>query len=214
MGIDRITARRGIFLDRDGVINRNILYPDTGRFESPRTIADFHLVENAVEAMQRLQRAGYLLFLVSNQPNYALGKSDLHTLQKIHLRLKLELDAGKIAFSAFYYCLHHPRGIVPGYSGNCACRKPSPASILRAQREFHLDLANSWMIGDRSTDTECGRAAGVGTIRIADELTQQPVTDPNAGFIASGLAEAAMYLLAGMEPVMPQRAPSDRLHDR
>ena len=166
MGADERRGRRAVFLDRDGVINRNVLNPATGEYESPLTVAEFALIPGAREALLRLQEAGFLLFLVSNQPNYAKGKSSLAELDAIDAALRRELAAIGVEFAAFYYCLHHPEGVVAGYSGACICRKPSPYFLLKAIREFGLDAAESWMVGDRTTDVLCGRAAGVRTIYI------------------------------------------------
>jgi D-glycero-D-manno-heptose 1,7-bisphosphate phosphatase len=192
-------ARRAVFLDRDGVINRNIFNPQTSQYESPLAAADFYLIDGVLDALRRLQEADYLLFLVSNQPNYALGKSSLHSLGEIHLCMKSKLDREEISFSEFYYCLHHPEGIVPEYSGACRCRKPSPAFLHQAQRDFCLDLSHSWMIGDRPTDTQCGKAAGANTVRVSAECAA-PVIDRNADFIVPDLAEAVTCILA-----MPDR---------
>jgi D-glycero-D-manno-heptose 1,7-bisphosphate phosphatase len=166
MGADERRGRRAVFLDRDGVINLNVLNPATGEYEAPLTGAEFALIPGVREALLRLQEAGFLLFLVSNQPNYAKGKSSLAELDAIDAKLKRELAAMGVEFSAFYYCLHHPEGMVAGYSGACICRKPSPYFLLKAIREFGLDAAESWMVGDRTTDILCGRAAGVQTIYI------------------------------------------------
>jgi D-glycero-D-manno-heptose 1,7-bisphosphate phosphatase len=163
MGADR---RRAVFLDRDGVINRNIFNPATGAYEAPLTVADFALILRADDALRRLRDAGFLLVLVSNQPNYAKGKSTLAELEAMDAALRRELAAMQVEFAAFYYCLHHPDGDVPGYSRPCVCRKPSPYFLLRAAMELGLDLEQSWMVGDRTTDILCGRAAGVRTILI------------------------------------------------
>jgi len=161
------SSRRAVFLDRDGVINRNVLNAGTGKYESPLTENDFELIPGTLGAMRALQAAGYLLFLISNQPNYAKGKCSLSTLHSIHERLLGELAQADIRFSRFYYCFHHPHGSIAGYSRTCECRKPSPYFILRARSEFNLDdLSCSWMVGDRRTDVECGRAAGTKTILI------------------------------------------------
>jgi D-glycero-D-manno-heptose 1,7-bisphosphate phosphatase len=162
-------ARRAVFLDRDGVINRNVFNPASGEYEAPLTAADFTLAPGALEALRRLQRAGFLLFVVSNQPNYAKRKASLEELAAIDATMRRELAAAGVAFAGVYYCLHHPEGVVPEYSGPCACRKPSPYFLLRAMRDFGVEAAHSWMIGDRDTDVLCGRAAGVRTIFI-DEL--------------------------------------------
>lgn len=155
-----------IFLDRDGVINPTILNPATGRMESPLLPADFVLADGVIEALFRLRARGYPLILVSNQPNFALGKSSLEGLTAIHHKLVYELVLSGITFARFCYCLHHPKGVTPGYSGLCVCRKPSPWFLLRARDDFGFSLADSWMIGDQPSDMQCGKAAGARTIRI------------------------------------------------
>lgn len=184
---------RAVFVDRDGVINRNVLNPASGKYEAPLTAADFALAPGALEGLRRLRKAGFLLFVVSNQPNYAKGKASLEELAAIDARMQREIAAAGVEFEGVDYCLHHPEGIVPEYSGACACRKPSPYFLLRAMRVFGLDAAESWMIGDRETDILCGQAAGVRTIRISERCTGS-----NADFFAPNLAAAA-ELICGTE---------------
>lgn len=194
-------ARPAVFLDRDGVINRNIFNPASGSYEAPLTAADFALASGAVRALHQLQSAGFLLFVVSNQPNYAKGKSTLEDLVAIDQKMGRELASSGVALSGVYYCLHHPQGVVPEYSGPCACRKPSPYFLLRAIREFRLDPARSWMIGDRKTDILCGRAAGVRAIFISDSAH-----DSNADFTAANLLAAANQILATQQESSPAKA--------
>jgi D-glycero-D-manno-heptose 1,7-bisphosphate phosphatase len=78
-----VPARKAVFLDRDGVVNRNVFYPDSGEFESPRSVEAFELFPWTLEALRRLCDAGYALFIVSNQPNFAKGKSPMEPLQEI-----------------------------------------------------------------------------------------------------------------------------------
>lgn len=180
-------GKRAVFLDRDGVINRNILNPATGDHEAPLTAADFALAPGARTALQRLQRAGFLLFLVSNQPNHAKGKSSLEDLHAIDGALQKQLANIQVQFAATYYCFHHPNGEVAEYSGSCACRKPSPYFLLRASREFALDPERSWMVGDRATDVLCGQSAGLRTIRITPDGAprENPIPDMRAPDLAS-----------------------------
>lgn len=185
-------ARRGVFLDRDGVINQNIFNPASGEYEAPLTAADFIMAAGALEALRRLQSAGFLLFVASNQPNYAKGKASLEELVAIDTRMCREVAAAGIALVGVYYCLHHPEGIVAEYSGPCACRKPSPYFLLRAMREFGLNAAESWMIGDREADVTCGRAAGVRTIFIDQRRSGHGGN--KADWIAPDLAGAAEYI--------------------
>lgn len=158
-----------VFLDRDGVLNALVLNPATGKMESPLTPGDLRLLDGVVPALQKLQAAGYPLILVSNQPNYALGKTSLATLNAIHERLIAELACAGVRFTRVCYCLHHPRGITPGYFGPCLCRKPSPWFLLQARDDFGLSLAESWMIGDQPADMLCAKAAGVRSIGIGHE---------------------------------------------
>jgi len=190
-------VKAAVFLDRDGVLNHNVFYADTGAFESPRVPEDFVLRQNAIEALRRLVKAEYYLFLVSNQPNVAKGKSTLDHLQRTHDKLEAALTASSIFFEEFYYCYHHPACQIPGLAGPCDCRKPSPYFLRKAEREHGIDLSHSWMIGDRASDIACGASAGVKTVRI---LPDHPCGDPRAEmprplYFAQDLFEAVNQIL-------------------
>lgn len=195
MGIHTLT--KAVFLDRDGVINRNVFYRDTGAYESPRTAADFELLPDSLASMQRLQAAGYSLFLVSNQPNVAKGKSTLAQLHEIQSKLETALDGADIHFVAFYYCYHHPDSAVPIYGGPCECRKPSPYFLQKAAVEYGVDLGHSWMVGDRLSDIECGERAGVRSILIDPDHSEVPRSPKSIepGYVASSLGEASVHIL-------------------
>jgi D-glycero-D-manno-heptose 1,7-bisphosphate phosphatase len=191
-----VNRRAAVFLDRDGVINRNVLDPETGHYGAPRTAAEFELAPGATSALLSLREAGFPLVLVSNQPNYAKGKSSLEELAGVHTRLVVELAAAGVELAAVYYCYDHPQGIVAGYSGDCACRKPSPYFLLQAREALGLSLEDCWMIGDRVTDVECGRAAGVRTIRVAeDHPAARGAREAKADFEARDLVEAVEIVL-------------------
>ena len=168
--------RAAVFLDRDGVLNRNVWNAATQAYESPLSANAFELFPDTIPSLRRLAAAGYLLFLVSNQPNYAKGKASMETLDAIHAKLMRLLDADGIEFAASYYCFHHPE-----FTGACVCRKPSPHFLLEAHRAFGVELSESWMIGDRPTDIACGRSAGTRTILIGEQ------TEERAG--ATGMAK-------------------------
>src|SRR5438094_5210946 len=116
---------KGVFLDRDGTLNALVFYGDTGEFESPRTPGDFHFLPGIVTALMALQAEGWLLFLVSNQPSYAKGKTSLSNLQAIHSCLEEHLLDHEIRLQSAYYCYHHPNGIIHEYTGPCECLKPA-----------------------------------------------------------------------------------------
>ncbi|WP_256366829.1 HAD-IIIA family hydrolase [Acidobacterium sp. S8] len=177
--------RRAVFLDRDGVLNRNVWNSATEAYESPLTPEQFELLPKVVPALKLLRDAGYLLFLVSNQPNHAKGKADMEVLEEIHRKFEMLLTAEGIVFSDYYYCFHHPN-----FTGACRCRKPSPYFLFEARDRFDVDLAQSWMIGDRVSDIACGRAAGTRTIGISP-MTQ---SQTGADCIADDLWRAAQII--------------------
>ena len=196
MGIDAVSLCPAIFLDRDGVINRNVLDTATGEYGAPLTVDRFQLAPKGIEGLLALQRAAFPLFLISNQPNYAKGKSTFEELAAIHRRLQDELDAAGVSFVDFYYCYHHPRGNVTGYSGPCECRKPSPYFLYKAKEEHGVSLEASWIIGDRASDIQCGRAAGLHTIRVLeDHPAKRRPDEVDADFEAADLADAARIIL-------------------
>lgn len=197
MGIDDVMSARAVFLDRDGVINRNVFNPATGEYESPLRPEDFVLAPGALDALKKLQDAGYLLFVVSNQPNAAKGKVTMDQLMAIHERLTVALRKANITISEFYYCYHHPQGVVPEYAVPCDCRKPSPFFLLKAREKYGIDLARSWMIGDRTTDIECGHAAGVRTVRVGeDSMLKRKSGKVKANYKAKDLGDATTIVLA------------------
>ena len=180
--------RRAVFLDRAGVRDPNVVYPDTGCYESPRTAADLVLCPGVVAALLRLRQAGFCLILVSNQPNAVKGKCSLDELHSIHTRLCSELAAGGIILDGTYYCYHHP-----DLSGPCPCRKPEPYFLKRAAGVYHLNLQSSWMIGDRPSDIECGHRAGASSIWI--DAGEGMDAREAADFTVHSLNEAAELVL-------------------
>ena len=158
---------RAVFLDRDGVINKLVYYADRDEYESPRVAADFELLPDVLDALKALRAAGWALFLVSNQPSYAKGKTTLQALYDVHDRMEALLVQSGIQFEAFYYSYTHPDGVVPQYTGESAYRKPNPGFLLQAQADYDLDMAGCWMAGDRDSDIFCGQRAGCKTAQIA-----------------------------------------------
>jgi D-glycero-D-manno-heptose 1,7-bisphosphate phosphatase len=185
-------GRKAVFLDRDGVINANVFYAETGEVEAPRTAADFTVLPGALDAMKQLANAGYLLFVVSNQPNQAKRKATAADHDAIQHKLAAALDAAGITVSEFLYCFHHPKGVEPALSGPCDCRKPLPYFLNQARDAHGLDIAQSWMVGDRDTDIQCGQAAGARTIYIAENAKNAAGAD----HVAASLRLAGDIILA------------------
>lgn len=199
--------QRAVFLDRDGVLNANVFYRDTGAWEAPRRVEDFHLLAGVAPALKSLRAAGFVLVLVSNQPNEALGKSTRAELREVHEAMASEFERHGIRFLEYCYCPHHPRALVAELGGICRCRKPSPYWLFRAGSRYGIDLWASWMIGDRATDTACGAAAGVRSIRIGHGAER----DGNAVWQAGSLAEAASFVLGAGDGTRPMPGLLERL---
>jgi D-glycero-D-manno-heptose 1,7-bisphosphate phosphatase len=145
-------ARRAVFLDRDGTIIRDADYlTEIGQLE---------ILPRVPEALRLLRKAGFLLLVVTNQSAIARGWLTEEGLAAIHAELNRRLQARGASVDAFYYCPHLPEGTVPAYARTCDCRKPAPGLIERAAREWHVDPARSYAIGDSERDAEAGRRAG------------------------------------------------------
>ena len=142
-----------IFFDRDGVLNIDHGY--TYRSE------EFEWVVGAKKAIQHFNQQGYYVFVVTNQSGIARGFYTEEEVQKLHAFMNKELSEEGAHINAFYYCPHHMEGIVPKYTMACQCRKPMPGMLLQAIEEWRIDPATSLMIGDRPSDIEAAKAAGI-----------------------------------------------------
>ena len=181
--------KKAVFFDRDGVINKpvyNNLYEEYGPPYKPE---DFELYPGVIEALKLAEEAGYYLFIVSNQPDYAKGKCSYEDLLAVHKRFDVLLKENGIKFTDYYYCYHHPEGITKGYSGECACRKPNPFFLKKAERDYEIDLSKSWMIGDRETDIIFGINGGVKTLFIKSEDNKSGLMNVKADSAGSLLDE-------------------------
>ncbi len=147
------SGKRAVFLDRDGVINKEVNYlsePD-----------EFELLEGTAEALKILKRAGYLLIVITNQSGIARGYFSVETLNDIHTKMRRLLKEQGAFIDDIFYCPHHPK-----FTGECPCRKPKPGMILEAQKKYGLDLSSSFMVGDKFSDIKAGINAGCKTVFV------------------------------------------------
>lgn len=153
--------KKAIFLDRDGTLN-----PDPGYISDPN---NFELFPDVGNALSKLQKAGYLLILITNQSGISRGLITLNQLEAVHTKLKNLLLQDAVKLDAIYYCPHHPNHPYEGIT-NCNCRKPEPGLILKAITDFDIDVASSYMIGDRSSDIKVAQRTSVTPILIGKSL--------------------------------------------
>jgi len=190
---------RAVFLDRDGVINALVYHHDAGIVDSPFTARQFKILPRVPQAIQRLNRLGFKVIVVSNQPGIAKAHFDPKTLAAFDRRLASVLRRVGAHLDATYYCLHHPKAVIRRLRRSCDCRKPGVALFLQAARAFGIDLSRSYMIGDGTTDIEAGARAGCRTIFVGTwkcELCQfMNPPDLRPSFVAADLWNAVATLI-------------------
>lgn len=160
---ERQASQKAVFFDRDGTINS-----DEGHYYIYKP-EDFVFNPGVVEGMKRLQDAGYLLFVITNQGGVAKGIFTREDVEKVHCYMCSELEKQGVTITKIYYCPHHES------VKTCVCRKPSPYMVNRAIEEFHIDKHLSWFIGDGNRDVECAVAAGIRPIRIHKNQDITPI---------------------------------------
>jgi D-glycero-D-manno-heptose 1,7-bisphosphate phosphatase len=186
-----VTAR-AVFLDRDGVINAAVVRD--GKPYPPARAEDVEILPGVAGALADLSRAGYVLVVVTNQPDVARGTQTRAAVDAIHARLQAELP-----IDAIRACLHVDED-------RCACRKPAPGLLLDAARELDLDLGASVMVGDRWRDIEAGRAAGCRTVFLNYHYAERQPTGFDVEL--SSLAEASAWILDSTRSTRPAGPPT------
>ncbi len=153
---------KAVFLDRDGVLNKE-LGDYVCRFD------DFKVLEHNFAALKDLQGRGYLLIVITNQGGLAKGWYSVEVLDQMHAQLKSTYAEQGVLISEVYYCNHHPE-----FNGKCLCRKPGSLMLEKALARFRIDASQSYFIGDRERDVIAGESAGVTGILIDSD---QPIGD-------------------------------------
>lgn len=175
-----VAKRRAVFLDRDGVLNRAVVRD--GKPYPPANLDELEILPGVADGMKQLKAAGFVLIVVSNQPDVARGKTPRESVEAINAYL-----AERLPIDRFIMCYHDS-------GDNCDCRKPRPGMLLTGGREFRVDLSASFMVGDRWRDVEAGVNAGCRTFFIDygyDE--KRPLS---SDFRVSSLQEAASIIFS------------------
>lgn len=190
--------KKAVFLDRDGVINRLVINPIVDEYESPLHVDDFELYPWTLRSLRSLKEMGYMLFLISNQPGFAKGKTSLKNIKEIHDMLHTILMEHGVDFTEYYYCYHHPKGMVPEFSFECECRKPGTLFLRKAHEGFQFSIQDSWLIGDEDSDILCGKAYGLTTILIDEERSERKRGKSDPEFHATDLKDAVRIIKTEM----------------
>ncbi len=163
-------AKIAVFLDRDGVINQ-----DTGYVSC---VDDFHFIDGTIEALQILKKKGYCLVVVTNQSGIARGYFTEEQFMSLTEWMDWSLADRDVDLDGIYFCPHHPTAGVGEYRQECNCRKPAPGMLLDAAKDLKIDLANSYMVGDKAGDLQAAKAAGVGhkvLVRTGKTVTEEAI---------------------------------------
>lgn len=171
-------TNRAVFLDRDGTLNKPV-----GK-RPPNNPDELEMLPGAAEAVAKLKKAGYKIFLVTNQGGVALGYMTKEELAAIHQKLEEEVEKAGGSFDEMAACIHRPWA-------KCKCRKPKPGMLLDLARRHKINLEKSYMIGDREMDILAGQAAGTTTILVGDE----DISPTEADHSVPDLAAAAELIL-------------------
>lgn len=148
-----VAPRPAVFLDRDGTINVEVNYL--------HRIDDLEFIPGTIEAIRHLNRAGLPIVVVTNQAGIARGRYPVAAVEMLHKHIQMLLLDQGAHVDAFFFCPHHP-----DFTGPCACRKPAPGMLLTAAKHYHIDLRQSWLIGDAAGDIGAGQAVGCRTVLV------------------------------------------------
>ena len=184
-------AEAAVFLDRDGT-----LIEEVGYLDRPARV---ELYPYSADAIRALNRAGLRIVMVTNQSGVARGFFTEAVVHAVHAHIEGLLAGAGAHIDAYYYCPHHPDGKVPGYAQACDCRKPGRALVDRAVREFGVDPARSFVVGDRWVDVALAHTIGAGAILVrtgygmSEEL--KPPANLTADVVVDNLIAAASWML-------------------
>jgi len=183
--------RRAAFLDRDGT-----LVEEAGYLDRLERLVFFPY---SVDAVRVLNRAGFAVVVITNQAGIARGIVREAFVAEAHRHIAETLAAGGARVDAFYYCPHYPDGVLEQYRRTCDCRKPEPGLLRRAAADLDLDLARSFVVGDRWHDVAAGHAVGARGVLVRTGLGRKDEANPHPGavpdVIVDNLMDAAAWIL-------------------
>jgi D-glycero-D-manno-heptose 1,7-bisphosphate phosphatase len=179
-GYKSVMSQKAVFLDRDGVINEDHAYV--------HKIEDFHFIDGVFEACKYFCEQGYLIVIVTNQSGIGRGYYTEEQFHQLNSWMCQEFKRQGVKISQVYFCPHHPKQALPEYLINCTCRKPLPGMLNQAIEAFDIDVSQSVMVGDKISDIQAARAAGVKTaVLVESGQVFDNSTSKLADFVCSSL---------------------------
>jgi D-glycero-D-manno-heptose 1,7-bisphosphate phosphatase len=188
---------RAVFLDRDGTLIQEVGYLSR--------LDDVHIYPWTAEAIRKLNQAGLLAIVVTNQGGVGKGFYTEELVEQVHEKIARELAEQGARLDAFCYCPHHPEASLPAYRVECRCRKPAPGTVEEAVKRFKIDLSSSYIVGDTGRDMQLGFNTGLRTILVrtgygaGEYESQRHVWPRSPDWIAENLLE-------GVEKILAERA--------
>jgi D-glycero-D-manno-heptose 1,7-bisphosphate phosphatase len=158
--------KKAVFCDRDGVLNELVYREEGKEFEPPHSVEELKFFERVFDGFLILQNSGFEIFIVSNQPDFAKGKTGYSNIISVSEKFKNVIEEKGIKIREFYYCFHHPEAILDDLRVKCECRKPGTKFVEEAINKYIIDRNISFFIGDRNSDILCGKRAGLKTILV------------------------------------------------
>lgn len=180
---------KAAFIDRDGVINEERDYV--------HRVEDFRILPGVVEGLRLLQEQGWALVVITNQAGIARGLYTEADFQRLTAHMLAQLRRDEIRIDGVYHCPHHPTAGFGEYLRDCDCRKPRPGMLLAAARQLDLALADSVIVGDKDSDLEAGRAAGLqACVLVESGHAPGPRARAMADHVCPGLQQAAQWIVS------------------
>jgi len=186
--------KKAIFMDRDGTISHEVGYINH--------VNRFSVMDFAGKAIQIINASEYLAIVVTNQAGVAHGYFTIDMVDTVHDKMKRQLAEDGATVDGIYFCPHHPRGLIEEYKGDCHCRKPNTGLLEKAQKDFDIDLTQSYMIGDKISDIELAKRVGAKGIMVmtgyglGEYTYQQKQWKVQPDYIAENLFEAVKWIIS------------------
>jgi D,D-heptose 1,7-bisphosphate phosphatase len=184
--------KRAIFLDRDGNINKDVGYPDSYK--------RINIFPYSYEAVRKINKAGFLAVVITNQSGVGRGLIKEETLKGIHEKMKKSFLKNEAHLDRVYYCPHYIDSSIPKYKKDCRCRKPYPGMALNAAKELDIDLSKSYMIGDKVEDILFGKNINATPILVLtgfgkESRVQLEEMNIKPAYVAKNLLDAVNWIL-------------------